>query len=75
MKLEASLNFEGIEPTDYLTHQPDTTAELNINRSYDDLLDVSTTYLGADPCSNDRCILCTAFLPYYPLTVTLTVNC
>ena len=45
---EASLNFEGIEPTDYLTHQPDTTAELNINRSYDDLLDVSTTYLGAD---------------------------
>ena len=47
-ELEASLNFEGIEPTDYLTHQPDTTAELNINRSYDDLLDVSTTYLGAD---------------------------
>ena len=45
---EASPNFEGIEPTDYLTHQPDTTAELNINRSYDDLLDVSTTYLGAD---------------------------
>ena len=26
----------------------DTSAELNINRSYDDLLDVSTTYLGAD---------------------------
>ena len=47
-ELEASLNFEGIEPTDYLTHQPDTTAELNINRSYDDLLDVSTTYLGTD---------------------------
>ena len=43
-----SLNFEGIEPTDYLTHQSDTTAELNINRSHDDLLDVSTTYLGAD---------------------------
>ena len=38
----APLKFEGIEPTDYLTHQPDTTAELNINRSYDDLLDVST---------------------------------
>ena len=47
-EVEAPLNFEGIEPTDYLTHQPDTTAELNINRSYDDLLDVSTTYLGAD---------------------------
>ena len=45
---EAPLNFEGIEPSDYLTHQPDTTAELNINRSYDDLLDVSTPYLGAD---------------------------
>ena len=36
------------EPTDYLAHQPDTTAELNINRSYGDLLDVSTTYLGTD---------------------------
>ena len=47
-ELEASLKFEGIELTDYLTHQPDTTAELNINRSYDDLLDVSMTYLGAD---------------------------
>ena len=45
---EAPLNFEGIEPTNYLTHQSDTSAELNINRSYDDLLDVSTTYLGAD---------------------------
>ena len=45
---EAFLNFEGIEPTDYLNYQPDTTAELNINRSYDDLLDVSTTYLGVD---------------------------
>ena len=47
-EMEAPLNFERIEPTDYLTHQPDTTAELNINTSYDDLLDVSTTYLGAD---------------------------
>ena len=47
-EVEAPLNFEGIEPTDYLTHQSDTTAELSINRSYDDLLDVSTTYLGAD---------------------------
>ena len=25
---QASLNFEEIEPTDYLAHQPDTTAEL-----------------------------------------------
>ena len=31
--VEDPLNFEGIEPTDYLTHQPDTTMELNINRS------------------------------------------
>ena len=45
---EAPLNFEGIEASDYLTHQPDTTDELNINSSYDDLLDMSTTYLGAD---------------------------
>ena len=47
-EVEASLNFEGTEPTDYLTHQPDTIAELNINRSYGGLLDVSTTYLGVD---------------------------
>ena len=45
---EAPLNFEGIEATDYLIHQFDTSAELNINRSYDELLDVSTTYLGTD---------------------------
>ena len=62
-ELEASLNFEGIEPTDYLAHQPDTTAELNINRCHDDLLDVSTTYLGADLVQK-RCIKCTAFLPH-----------
>ena len=43
-ELENSSTFEGIEALDYLTHQPDTIAELNINRSYDDLLDVSTTY-------------------------------
>ena len=47
-EVNSQLNFEGIEPVDYLAHQPDTIAELNINRSYDDLLDVSTTYLGAD---------------------------
>ena len=49
LNLLRSINLTGyIEPSDYLTHQPDTTAELNINRSYDDLLDVSTTYLGSD---------------------------
>ena len=47
-ELEVLLNFEGIEAHDYLLHQSDTVAELNINRSYDDLLDVSTTYLGTD---------------------------
>ena len=40
------LVFESIEATDYLNCHPDIQAELNINRSYDDLLDVSTTYLG-----------------------------
>ena len=47
-EMEISLTFEGIESTDYLTYQPNTTAKLDINRSYDDLLDVSTTYLCAD---------------------------
>ena len=46
--IENPLNFEGNELLDYLTHQPDIVAELNINRSSDDLLDVSTTYLGTD---------------------------
>ena len=45
---EFSLNIERIDTTDYLIHQSATIAELNINRSYDDLLDVSTTYLGTD---------------------------
>ena len=31
-----------------MLHQSDTVAELNINRSNDDLFDVSTTYLGTD---------------------------
>ena len=31
-----------------ISQQPYITADLNINRSYDDLLDVSTTYLGTD---------------------------
>ena len=42
------INFNNLEQSDFLTHYPDTIAELNINRSYDDLLDVSTTYLGPD---------------------------
>ena len=46
--MENPLIFEGIEPLNYLTHQSDIIAELNINRSYDDLLDVSTIYLGTD---------------------------
>ena len=45
---EFSFSTEGIDTTDYLVHQSATIAELNINRSYDDLLDVSTTYLGTD---------------------------
>ena len=47
-EVDTPLTFECIESTDYLTYQPDITAELNINRSYNDLLDVSTTYLGTD---------------------------
>ena len=46
--IENPLKFEGNELLDYLTHQPDIVAELNINRSSDDLPDVSTTYLGTD---------------------------
>ena len=45
---EFSFSTEGIDTTDYLTHQSATIAELNINRSYDDLLNVSTIYLGTD---------------------------
>ena len=47
-ELETPSIFESIEAHDYLFHQTDTVAELNINRSYDDLFDVSTTYLGTD---------------------------
>ena len=43
-----SFSTEGMNATDYLVHQSATIAELNINRSYDALLDVSTTYLGTD---------------------------
>ena len=45
---EFSFSTEGMNTTDYLVHQSATIADLNINRSYDDLLDVSTTYLGMD---------------------------
>ena len=41
---EFSFSIEGIDTTDYLTNQSATSAELNIDRSYDDLLDLSTTY-------------------------------
>ena len=68
---EASLNFEGIEPTDYLIYQPDTIAELNINRSHDDLLDVSTTYLGADIVQ--RTYLFNAH-PSFPITLDCHTN-
>ena len=64
-EVEAPLSFEGIEPTDYLIHQPDTTTELNINRSYDDLLDVSTT-LGTDLVQRTGCIQCTDLLSNNP---------
>ena len=44
-----SFSTEGMnDTTDYLAHQSATIAELDIKRSYDDLLDVSTTYLGTD---------------------------
>ena len=55
-EVETPLNFEGIEPNDYLTYQADITAELNINRSYDDLLDVSTNLSRCRPCPTDRSI-------------------
>ena len=47
-ELEASLILKELNPQIILPTQPDTTAELNINRSYNDLLDVSTTCLGTD---------------------------
>ena len=47
-RVETKLTFKGIEFTDYLINQPDIIADLNINRSYDDLLDMSTTYLDAN---------------------------
>ena len=43
---DQSIDFNNLEQSVFLTHYPDIVAELNINRSYDDLLDVSATYLG-----------------------------
>ena len=45
---DQSIDFNNLEQSDFLTHYPDIVAELNNNRSYDDLLDVFTTYLGPD---------------------------
>ena len=63
---ELHLTFEGIESSDYLTHQPDTVAELNINRSYDDLLDVSTTYLGPDLIQSNHVFNAEPSFSYHP---------
>ena len=51
---DPSINFYNLEQSDFLTHYPDIVAELHINRSYDDLLDVSTTYLGPDLVQNNH---------------------
>ena len=63
---EFSFSTEGINTTDYLAHQSDTIAELNINRSYDDLLDVSTTYLGTDIVHKGQ--MCLMSQPSFPIT-------
>ena len=39
---DQSVDFNNLEQSDFLTHYPDIVAKLNINTSYDDLLDVST---------------------------------
>ena len=51
---DQSVDFNDLEQSDFLTHYPDIVAKLNINRSYDDLLDVSTTYLGPDLIQNNH---------------------
>ena len=68
------LTFEGIESSDYLTYQPDTVVELNINRSFDDLLDVSTTYLGLTLYKAIMYLMLSPPFPS-PLTVTWMENC
>ena len=71
---ELQLTFEGIESSKYLTYQPDTVAELNINRSYDDLLDVSTTYLGPDLIQRIMYLMLNPPFPS-PLIATQMENC
>ena len=51
---DQSVNFNNLEQLDFLTYYPNIVAKLNINRSYDDLLDVSTTYLGPDLVQNNH---------------------
>ena len=72
---ELQLTFEGIESSEYLTYQSDTVAELNINRSYDDLLDVSTTNLG--PQISYKAIMYLMLNPPFPspLIATQMENC
>ena len=48
MNWKFSQILKALKPMIICFHQSDTVAELNVNRSYDDLLDVSTTYLGTD---------------------------
>ena len=68
---ELQLAFEGIESSEYLTYQPDTVAELNINRSCDDLLDVSTTYLGPDLIHSNHAFNAE---PSFPITLDCHTN-
>ena len=68
---EFSFSTEGIDTTDYLTHQSATIAELNINRSYDDLLDVSTTYLGTDLVQRTDVF---SAQPSFPITLDCHTN-
>ena len=65
-------NLEGIELIDCLTHQPDIVPEININRSPDDLLDLSTTYLGTDPVQRTDVFNAQPSFPI--ILVTLMVN-
>ena len=61
---DQSIDFNNLEQSNLLTHYPDTVAKLNINRSYDDLLDVSTTYLGPDLVQSNQCVQPRTYLSY-----------
>ena len=50
------LTFEGIKSSDCLTYQPDTVAELNINRSYDDSAGCIYDILRPRPYTKQSCI-------------------